>query len=147
MVSHLSLFLIVWGRKHNNNMSVGDIYSFLQLNGASPEITVYFIILKDKVFSFFKKILSLVFSSSGLVFGFLVQASYLTKFMFLSYSLECSSPIRLQGSLNCNISCMQLDIYWSSNMIYFILVRCCHLFPGMPKVLQNDKLPISLERV
>ena len=37
------------------------------------------------------------------VISFLAQILYLAKFLFSSYSPECSHPIRMQDSLNYNI--------------------------------------------
>ena len=45
-----------------------------------------------------------------IIIVFLDQISYLLKFLFLSYSSECSHPLRLQDPLNCNITRKSLVI-------------------------------------
>ena len=64
--------------------------------------------LKNWVFCHFQKYLYLVFPRNGLEWKIILllffSANSITKFWFLSYSPECCHPIKLQDSLNCNIS-------------------------------------------
>ena len=39
-----------------------------------------------------------------IIIGYLAQTPYFEKFFFFRYTSECSCPIRVRDSLNCNIS-------------------------------------------
>ena len=114
------------------------------------------------VFSFFKYfVISFPRQRSTvkdhIVIGFLMQIPYLKKNFFLSYSPECSCPIRLQNFLNCNISRRksgEIKVNYlhagrqslKLKVDHVLLVGCFHPCLDMPKVLWN-KSPLSLEKV
>ena len=103
---------------------------------------------KNKFFSFFKKIFSLVFPGNGLEWKSYCYLFFSANLHILenSYSWQCIKRVRIQSYSGPHFP----RIFPHTDEIYqwtlSVFVCCGQACPVFAKVLQINKLPISLER-